>query len=85
MTGSKIIVGSPSKVCRLILQLLSVFNANLLSYWLGYTIAVLFMTMTDKWMLILICGRNKNMTNDQVKVATKIVQVIKFITTKHVW
>ena len=42
MTGTKIIAGSPSNVWHLILQLLSVFSANLLSYWHGCVISVHF-------------------------------------------
>ena len=35
-------------------------------------------TMTDKLVLTLVCGRNKNISNDLVKVAAKIVSA-KFI------
>ena len=30
-------------------------------------------TIADKWLLTLVCGRNKNISNDQVKVAAKII------------
>ena len=34
--------------------------------------------ITDKWVLTLVCGRNKNISNDQVKVAAKNISA-KFL------
>ena len=35
-------------------------------------------TITDKWVLLLVCGQNWNIINDQVKVAAKNIST-KFV------
>ena len=55
----------------------------MLSYWLGYAIYVHFVeevftllgAITDKWVWTLVCGQNKSISNDQVKVVAKIINV----------
>ena len=67
MTGSKMISGSPSKIWHLILKLLLVFYCQFVVKFAGVChicaffveeVVPLLGTMTDKWVLTLVCGRN---------------------------
>ena len=45
--------------------------------------------ITDKWVLTLVCGRNKNISNDQVNVAAKNISAklfaCEFGVKRYIW